>query len=105
MPVFLSFYSEISGSSSGNKLPTFELLKNPGVFYEGEWKNGLENGRGIARGLNGTYLESYFVNGKAEGHGIHIYPDGSYFTGEFKNGAFNGKGKFFYKLNGMTYSG
>jgi hypothetical protein len=38
--VIFLFYTEISGSGSGTKLPTFELLKNPGVFYEGEWKNG-----------------------------------------------------------------
>lgn len=38
--VIFLFYTEISGSGSGTKLPTVELLKNPGVFYEGEWKNG-----------------------------------------------------------------
>jgi len=86
-------------------LPTFELLKSPGIFYEGEWKNQLENGKGVQRGTNGTYLEAYFTNGKANGWGLHIYPDGSYYNGELKDGVFNGKGKFFYKVNKMTYEG
>jgi len=40
MQVFFFIYSEISGSSKGVKLPTYELLKSPGVYYEGEWKGG-----------------------------------------------------------------
>ena len=31
--------SEITGEGKGTPLPTHELLKTPGLYYDGEWKN------------------------------------------------------------------
>jgi hypothetical protein len=39
IPVHFYTISEISGEGKGTVLPTHELLKTPGLYYDGEWKN------------------------------------------------------------------
>jgi hypothetical protein len=39
IPVNLYTISEITGEGKGTLLPTHELSKTPGLYYDGEWKN------------------------------------------------------------------
>lgn len=59
------------------------------VRYEGEWTNGLINGRGIMTFKNGRY-EGYLKDGEPNGQGIIWTSDGVKMEGTFKNGKLNG---------------
>jgi hypothetical protein len=73
-------------------------------LYEGEWINGIKEGRGIYRYTDGRYYEGEWKNDKKEGHGIYRYTDGRYYEGEWKNDKKEGQG-FFNFLDGGSYNG
>jgi len=45
------------------------LYYNSGDRYEGEWENGLQNGKGILYYANGDILSAEWKNGKPSGKG------------------------------------
>ena len=47
-----------------------------GAIYEGDWKNGLFEGKGIYYYINGDRYEGDFKNDKREGKGIYYYNSG-----------------------------
>ncbi|KAK8791913.1 hypothetical protein WA158_005290 [Blastocystis sp. Blastoise] len=53
--------------------------------YEGEFKEGEIDGKGIMTWADGTYMEGSWINGAAFGYGKRYYADGSYFEGIFRN--------------------
>jgi hypothetical protein len=63
--------------------------------YTGGCKNGLANGKGIARGID-TY-EGRFKNGIPDGNGTYTWATGKYFEGHWKNGMKEGAGKMVYR--------
>lgn len=65
-----------------------------GRFYEGEWKDGKQNGYGITVFPEGFIYEGQWTNGKAEGRGIFRFIDGSSYKGECKDDKFHGQGTF-----------
>ncbi len=69
--------------------------------YEGEWKNGKREGRGVEYYKNGDkkYLGS-FKNSKYDGNGTYYYENGDKYVGKFKNGLMNDtKGYFIFNNN------
>ena len=64
--------------------------------YEGEFKNGKREGKGIMYYNSGNRYEGEFKNGKFEGRGIYYYRDGDRYEGEYKNGKKDGKGIYYY---------
>lgn len=54
-----------------------KLVKKKGLYYQGPWKKGLEQGDGAVFGQDGSYLEGTFVQGKLNGKGAQIFNDGS----------------------------
>ncbi len=69
--------------------------------YEGEWKNGKREGRGVEYYKNGEkkYLGA-FKNSKYEGNGTFYYENGDKYVGRFKNGMMNDpKGYFIFNNN------
>lgn len=61
--------------------------------YEGDCKNRLAHGEGLAIGKE-TY-EGSFKEGIPQGKGKYIYENGSYYVGEFKNVLRHGEGRMF----------
>ena len=63
-------------------------------IYEGEFKDGKYDGKGIDYYINGTKIyEGEFKDGKYDGKGIKYYDnDTKEYEGEFKDGDYNGKG-------------
>ena len=51
---------------------------NNGNRYEGEWKNGLREGKGIYYFNDGDRYEGDFKNDKREGKGIFYYNNGQW---------------------------
>ena len=70
----------------------FAKIKFPRIEYEGEWKNGMFYGKGIAKDTNGTMIGQFEKNLMISGKVNFI--DGSSYEGEFKNDQFHGKGKY-----------
>ena len=76
------------------------------VYYIGEFKYGLRNGKGIIYNKNRDIIyDGDFVNDNAEGNGKIILEKGEYYIGEFKNGLINGKGIIYNKNGDIIYDG
>ena len=74
------------------------MIYKDGRKYEGNWKNGIWNGRGKYTFNDGFGYEGEWKNGVENGMGILTYLNGDKYEGEFKNGKMlNGK---MYKKNG-----
>lgn len=58
--------------------------------YEGKFKNGMPDGNGTYKWVNGTYYEGQWKNGKREGMGKMVYAD-SIITGFWKDDKYKGK--------------
>jgi hypothetical protein len=67
--------------------------------YEGEYKNGKKNGRGILDFSDGSKYEGNkiiinnsgeFVDNNIEGSGIYIWPDKRVYKGQWKNNKMHG---------------
>ena len=66
------------------------------LFYEGDWKDNFQEGKGKESWPDGAYYEGDYKNGKKWGEGKLVLPDGSIYIGQFKDGEVNGKGKIVY---------
>jgi hypothetical protein len=74
-----------------------------GDSYDGYYKAGLREGKGIMKLANGGY-DGDWKAGKMEGKGIMRWFDGSSYDGEFKNGTMEGRGTYKWP-DGMVYEG
>ena len=88
----------IEGNFIDDELDGFGKTVNiNGEMYEGEFKQGIREGRGKLILSNEDRFEGNFVKGKLEGYGKFISKDGEVYEGEFINGIPNGKGYKKYK--------
>ena len=62
-----------------------EYYYNNGNRYEGDWRNGKAEGKGIAYYNDGARYEGDFRNSKREGKGIIYYNDGDREMGDYLN--------------------
>ena len=62
------------------------------VTFEGEFVDGLANGKGTQIHPSGMKYEGYWIHDKPHGEGKLILEDGSKFEGEFRDGTKNGYG-------------
>ena len=65
------------------------------LIYEGEYKNGLRDGKGVYYFNNGEVYDGKFKGGNIEGKGTLTWEDGTKWTGKFKDNLMDGKGKYF----------
>jgi hypothetical protein len=79
------------------------LIPEISKIYKGDSKNGLADGKGVAKGDQDTYVGE-FKNGLPEGKGKYTYKNGNTYTGFWKNGLKNGKGEFKYSVNGTSFT-
>ena len=81
-------------------------IYNDGKYYEGEFKKGEKDGKGIIYYKNGQIrYKGDFKDGEFEGYGIYVVENGEYYMGEFKKGLMNGKGILYYKNGQIKYEG
>lgn len=94
----------------GNNTQLFDPYYTPGVTFTwtGSSKDGKTNGQGVAtKYVNGKFESKYdgsYRNGIREGKGIFTHVDGSVKTGIFVNGQLVGKGTM-KDENGNSYEG
>lgn len=92
-----------SGCFEGDCSEGFGKMINPKTEekYEGEWRNGKRDGRGVEFYADGEkkYVGN-FKNGKYEGNGTFFYKNGDKYVGKYKNGFMNDdKGYFIFNNN------
>ena len=75
-----------------------------GDIYDGEFVNGLKEGKGNYMYSNGDLYIGLFSNGEKDGFGIYYYNNGDTYEGIFSHNEKNGKGKYYYS-NGEKYIG
>ena len=70
-------------------------LFGTGSRYEGEWKNNLRHGKGAFYWQDGEYYIGSYKDDKREGFGEYNWPNGEKYIGEWSNDKRNGKGTFY----------
>lgn len=75
-----------------------------GTKLQGEFVNGLIQGEGVQKDLDGSVYTGGFKNGLRSGHGKYVYSNGSYSEGEYQYHYLNGSGKY-VSSDGETYEG
>jgi hypothetical protein len=75
-----------------------------GAVYVGKFKNGLWHGQGKMRWANGEVYEGRFMNGLRHGKGKTTYPNGEFYEGDYRDGMKNGKGMYQW-VDGSVYVG
>ena len=69
--------------------------KNGKLVFEGEYKNGVRDGKGVYNYDGGEKYDGTFVNGLREGKGVFTWNDQIRWEGPFKNDEMNGEGVMF----------
>jgi hypothetical protein len=71
-------------------------LRNKGVVYTGDMKDGRRHGQGTLAWKDGTLYVGEFKNGQIVGPGTLTKADGRKYVGYFKDGTPHGKGTLTY---------
>ena len=69
------------------------ILTSAGQTLEGEWKNGVFEGKGTARYSDGSTYTGNWVRGCYEGEGVKHYANGGVYSGLWKKNKRHGRGK------------
>ena len=72
------------------------------IVFKGAFENGLRNGKGELKFVNGDKYVGMFKDDVREGKGVYYWKDGSRWEGEFKNNVMNGNGMY-YAIDGDTF--
>jgi len=73
-------------------------------LYDGEFKAGIREGKGILTSEDGGIFEGNFQSDAKEGKGKNIYPNGDVYQGNYQNDMRDGIGKMQY-IRGDIYEG
>ena len=73
-----------------------------GDRYDGEWKDGQSYGHGVFVAANGNRYEGESRDGHMNGHGVYVWANGDRYDGEFKDNLRNGHGVYL-AANGDRY--
>lgn len=76
----------------------------PASRFEGDYRDGLLDGKGIYTFANGARYEGEYRDDLRHGRGVLIEPDGTRYDGEWRLGLPNGQGTF-KEANGTPVSG
>ena len=94
--ILILFPVLVSGNIAYQQEQDCKVLK-PAITgsYTGDCKNGLADGKGVARGID--YYEGQFDKGLPSGKGTYKWADGTYYEGHWENGNRDGSGKMVYR--------
>jgi hypothetical protein len=85
--------------------PTLHSRGNEEFYsYDGEWRNGYLEGRGVYKFDDDQCYEGEFRSSQQHGEGRAQYPHGQSFSGGWKKGRIDGQGTFTYDA-GSVYAG
>ena len=75
-----------------------------GRKYDGEWKDGVQHGRGVFHFSAAERYDGEWRNGKPNGHGVKVYADGRRYDGEWRDNKKHGRGVLTW-ADGASYDG
>eukprot|EP00904_Undaria_pinnatifida_P008783 jgi/Undpi1/5034/HiC_scaffold_19.g08386.m1 len=76
-----------------------------GSRYEGYWKAGAIEGKGVFQYGGGDCYRGEFHASKKHGRGVYVWANGNSYTGDFCWGAIAGFGELIYETTGHRYKG
>lgn len=79
------------------------LLESISESYQGDCKDGLAHGKGIAKGVD--VYDGKFKKGLPQGSGTYTWANGDYYVGNWKEGLRDGKGELFTVISGKKIKG
>lgn len=93
-----------NGKAQGRGVLQWYLAGKPiGGRYEGEYRDGVINGRGVYTFASGNRYDGEWRDGKRTGRGIFTWTNGNRFEGEWLDGKRSGRGV--YTFDGKRYEG
>lgn len=102
---------ELQGSYSGpcvNGLAEGHGIARGSAVYEGDFKAGMKDGKGVKTWPNGDRYEGGFVADRRQGHGVYTWGRGPWqgerYDGEYANDRRDGYGEYHY-ASGDIYRG
>lgn len=112
--IYLGYWQNDLMNKKGRKISAVEIEDLKGIdlfsdelklaYYDGRWKDGVQDGKGIEQWPDGVRYEGEYSNGKKEGMGLLISPGYFIYEGHFEGDEINGKGKIIYS-DGREYEG
>ncbi len=93
-----------NGLASGEGVAQWYQNGQPTDRYDGEWKDGRENGHGVAVAANGDLYEGEWRDGRRNGHGVYLWANGDRYDGQWKDDRQNGHGVLVW-AGGDRYEG
>ncbi len=81
-----------------------KMAYSDGHIYKGGWKRGKRHGQGKMIYSIGDIYEGGWIDGRKHGQGKYIFSDGTTYEGEWKDGKRHGQGKATYP-DGVVYEG
>ena len=63
----------------------YDCIFKPGDKYEGDWKNGMPNGKGVFTYADGNKYDGDYVDDKRTGKGVFTWSDGNKYDGDWKD--------------------
>ena len=90
--IFIDDKLKFEGTFSKGKLQGFGREISAEFDYEGDFKDGVKNGKGVMKHKNGDIYEGSFRNDVKYGNGVYRFKDGEIYEGEFKDDGFEGHG-------------
>ena len=94
---------QLRQKSSGEYL-TFTSSKGAHVYYVGQVKNDMANGKGVALLKSGSRYEGDWKNNERHGNGTFYWPDGQVYKGSYREDRREGQGTYYWP-NGEKYIG
>jgi len=72
--------------------------------YEGDWRDGKQNGHGVFTDAKGDHYDGEFLDDKMNGYGVFVWANGDRYEGDWRNAKQNGHGVFM-DAKGGRYEG
>jgi hypothetical protein len=80
------------------------IAGKPASRFEGDYRDGQLNGRGIYSFANGDRYEGEYADDMRSGRGMYVLADGTRYEGEWRNDMPHGQGTL-TKPDGTAFSG
>lgn len=87
----------LNEKATGQGVLQWYLNGNANGRYEGEYRDGKENGKGVYTWKNGDRYEGDWVDGKSNGKGVKTWKNGDRYEGDYVDDVRSGFGVYYIK--------
>jgi len=109
LPAVAQTAAWISDAKSGCRVWNIYPEAGETMSWSGACRDGMADGRGVVQyshqGKSGGRYEGDYKRGMLQGRGVYLFPSGSRYEGEFRDSQFNGQGTMSRADGGRSYVG